>query len=97
MIINAVLRGRGEIKANEITIKPFLLFTHTVIYSSLKMSIHNDYRSVNIYQYSDLNVLKLDVNKEPSILYQKKVNPDLHFHRYLLSIVKLLSGGKASI
>ena len=96
MIINAVLRGRGEIKANEITIKPFL-FTHTIIYSSLKMSIHIDYRSVNIYQYSNLNVLKLDVNKKPSILYQKKMNPDVHFHHYLLSIVKLPSGGKASI
>lgn len=50
------------------------------------MRAHNDYRSVNIYQYCCLNVLKLDVNKKPSILCQRKMNPDLHFHSYLLFI-----------
>lgn len=43
------------------------------------MRVHNNYTSINIYQYCDFNVLKLDVNKDPSILYQRQICPDLHF------------------
>lgn len=35
-----------------------------------------------------LNTSQLYINRTPSVLYQKEMNPDLHFYHYLPSIVK---------
>jgi hypothetical protein len=91
-MMNFSCKGRFEIKTNAITINSSPPSMYTIICIGINMRGLLWLLKCKYLPILSLTTLQLYVNRNRSVLYQKGVNGDLHFHHYLPSIIKTLSG-----